>query len=173
MPGKKRVSNGSDGKNPKQKRSQSNFEAKPEVAQAMVIYPFLNKALEAFDKKWEDFEDLEGILLNLWPDQEAQDGWARRLNELFPEEEGVQYLREDWGDHGLKNLRPYHWAWEKSAGNKGCVNREAYRHLLQSVLVKGFQTDVSIAGVELPLITPALDDCGRAAEVSKGNGNVE
>ena len=152
---KRPSTDGSGGRAVKNK-SGASFEGKPEISQGFVLYPFLRTAVEKFDAWWKEHEDLESIMRKLWPDAEAQQMWARKLDHLFPADPNITYLKPDWEDdeHGVKYLRPYHWAWLKVAGNKGPVNNEAYRNLLASILTKGFVTDVTSAGIELPLITP-------------------
>ena len=138
------------------------MEARPEVAQAFLLHPFMSPAMAKFDEWWDQHEDLEAIMFSLWPDESSQTAWAHRLDELFPPDPIMDYLKSSWGGHGLKRLRPYHWAWTKSAGNKGPVNREAFKNLLQSVMVKGLCTDHTQPGVELPLITQPRPELNHA-----------
>lgn len=134
------------------------LESTPEIPKAFVVNPWFNQAVAKFDELWDRFEELETMMKHIWPTPESQKAWALRLNDIFPPEPGVEYLSPDWGEHAVKKLRPYHWSWAKDSGNKGPVNREAYRNLLISIMVKGFCTDVTQPGIELPLITPPYDD---------------
>ena len=134
------------------------LDAFPDIPKAFVVHPWLNQAISKFDDLWKEFEDVEGVMKHLWPTPEAQKEWAVKLHERFPPEPGVDYLSPDWGEYTVKKLRPYHWSWAKDSGNKGPVNREAYRNLLMSIMVKGFCTDVTQPGIELPLITVPHDD---------------
>eukprot|EP00439_Symbiodinium_sp_Y106_P052814 s7054_g7.t1 len=155
MGGKKRPSMGGSDAAPTRRKS---LESTPEIPKAFVVNPWFNQAVAKFDELWDRFEELETMMKHIWPTPESQKAWALRLNDIFPPEPGVEYLSPDWGEHAVKKLRPYHWSWAKDSGNKGPVNREAYRNLLISIMVKGFCTDVTQPGIELPLITPPYDD---------------
>ena len=149
MGGRKRVSNQSDDR-PVRRKSSGSLETAPDVSKAFVLFPPLKKAIDIFESWWQEHQDVEGIMKALWPDGESQQAWVMKLDGLFPPQDGVQYLQAQWGDHGLKNLRPWHWGWTKARGNKGTVTKENFLYLLQSVMAKGFVTDALEAGIELP-----------------------
>ena len=131
----------------KQSSSGSLPEVKQDVAAAMVVNPFLATVLEWFDGQWSEHEDLYSIIMSsLFPTSGQQAAWADFLNQTFPPEPDVNYLL-DWGGPGVKNIRPFMWAWVPSAGN-----------ILQSILVKGLVTDVLQPGVELPIIAPGRQE---------------
>ena len=157
MGGKKRPSNqgASGNERPVRKKSSGSLETSPDVSKAFVLFPPLQRAIETFEGWWQEHQDVEGILKALWPDPDSQQAWVMKLDQLFPPEDGVQYLQARWGDHGPKNLRPWHWGWTKACGNKGTVTKDNFLYLLQSVMVKGLVTDTLEAGIELPLIMPA------------------
>ena len=97
----------------------------------------MQQAMNKFDDWWTEFEDLEAILLHLFPDESSQLAWATMLDGTFPPEPDVTYLEPDWGQHGLKNLRPFHWAFLKAAGNKGPVHQAfALKHHGERVLYR-------------------------------------
>ncbi|CAE7226915.1 unnamed protein product [Symbiodinium microadriaticum] len=139
----------------KRRKSSGTLETPPDVSKAFVLFPGIQRAIETFESWWREHQDVEGIMKALWPDPDSQQAWVMKLDQLFPPEDGVQYLQAEWGDHGLKNLRPWHWGWTKACGNKGTVTKENFLYLLQSVMAKGLVTDTLEAGIELPLIMPA------------------
>lgn len=160
MGGKKRTSNQgarANDERPVRRKSSANLETPPDVTKAFVLFPPLQRAIEVFESWWQEHQDVEGIMKALWPDPDSQKAWVMKLDQLFPPEDGVPYLKAQWGDHGPKFLRPWHWGWTKACGNKGTVTKDNFLYLLQSVMVKGMVTDHLQAGIELPLIMPARD----------------
>ena len=94
----------------------------------------LTEALNQFDELWAQHEDCVEILESEFKDLDAKQRWARKLNDWFPPnpDKADSYLRPDWNnDNGLVWLRPYHWAWDRHAGNKGTVTKESFRVLMK------------------------------------------
>ena len=176
---KRRNSGGSSrqGKTAKQGSTASlQFEVKVEVSSAFIMNPFLAKAMDWFDARWTEHEDLRSIMAEQWPNPDDQRLWAQHLDTHFPPQPEVTYL-SDWGEPGKKFLRPYMWAWVPSAGNKGAVSKESFRHLFQSIVCKGFVTDVMQPGIELPIISrprPELaEDSSECPVVAVAEGKAD
>ena len=137
----KRKSGGGAGGGEKLQRQRSNTsigsasttatDARPDVAGALMMYPFLRSALEWFDAEWAKHEDLHSFMCAHFPSPDEQKAWADFLDKTFPPQAGVDYL-QDWGESGIKNLRQWQWSWDQEAGQKGAVSRETFRREMGS-----------------------------------------
>ena len=153
----KRLSSGSVG--------QKETDVLPIVSQHFLMHPFLSQALTVFDRLWDEHEDAADMLTSRMPTESAKQDWAHKLNTWFPPNGAKDYLKASWDNSvdGLVYLRPWHWSWEKVAGNRGCVNRDSFRNLVQSFLARGFMTDVLEGGIDLPVVTPPRPELGEAS----------
>ena len=162
---KRKSSGGGDGdRQPKRLSSggsQKEADVLPMVAEAFVLNPFLNQVLKVFDDLWQNHEDVYEILASILSTRELKEQWARKMDEWFPPDPQLladgKYLKKGWSnatpDDDVVNLRPWQWSFDREAGNKGCVSKDAFRSLLSSMLASGFRTDILDVGTELPVVT--------------------
>lgn len=122
------------------------------VDKILLLNPWLKQVIDRFDKEWALHGDVTQILYHHMPDAAVQLEWSTFLAETFPADPGTVYMESHASPYGRCFVRPYMWCWDRQRGNKGFIDKLHFKNLLTLVLTRGFNTDPSVPGTELPLI---------------------
>jgi hypothetical protein len=104
--------------------------------------------MDLFDKEMESCGDpLKWLVECAAPDLKAH---AEGLDNQFPPIAGAEYITNF--EHGTKLVRLWQMGFATQYGNKGMVQLDTMRNLVELVLVNGFKSNTLVPGVEALVI---------------------